>query len=174
MSDSKRSRPGLCQNSPDGMIAIIVAPSPPRRWLGIGFLVLCGCLLGITGLTALPTGGLYAGAQLLAAFGSFWAAWRIHAATSHRIELVGDEIRSTDGTLIAHVDNVQRVDISMFAFKPSNGLLLHLLEPMDKRWQPGLWWRFGRRIGIGGCTPKYQARKLAEALEFKMTDNRSA
>ncbi len=151
---------------------IIVEPSPPRRYLAIGFLLLCGCLLVMTGLATVPTGGLYPFAQLVAALGAFLAAWRIHVATGHRIELVGDEMRSTDGTVIAHLDNIRRIDISMFAFKPSNGLLIHLVQPMPRRWQPGLWWRWGRRIGIGGCTPKHQARQLAEALTLELAERK--
>ncbi|MCY4260316.1 MAG: hypothetical protein OXC91_08655 [Rhodobacteraceae bacterium] len=150
---------------------IVVQPSPPRRWLAIGFLVLCGCLLGFTGLASLPTGGVYAVIQCLAALSAIWAAWCVHRATAHCIEFVGDELRCTDGTLIASIDDIQRVDISLFAFKPSNGMVLVLGKSMSTRWQPGLWWRVGRHVGIGGCTPKAQARQLAEEIEVRLLDS---
>ena len=35
-------------------------------------------------------------------------------------------------------------------------------------WQPGLWWRLGNRIGVGGMTPGSQAKAMAEIIAIKL------
>lgn len=142
-----------------------VEPSPPRRLLGVGLLLVVGFLLIVTGMASIQVTNPYSLIQIGVSLAVFWSAWRVYRATSSHIVLKGGCIISSDGTLIARVDKITRVDRSLFAFKPTNGLLLLLDEPMASAWQPGLWWRIGRRVGIGGCTPRSQAKQLAEVLE---------
>ena len=62
------------------------------------------------------------------------------------------------GPSLHNLKNIARVERGLFAFKPSNGFLILLNNPMSRAWHPGLWWRFGRRIGIGGVTPQAEGK----------------
>jgi hypothetical protein len=35
---------------------------------------------------------------------------------------------------------------------------------MGFAWVPGLWWRIGKRVGVGGVTPSQPARYMAEVM----------
>ncbi|HAR51528.1 MAG TPA: hypothetical protein DCS45_06565, partial [Roseovarius nubinhibens] len=49
-------------------------------------------------------------------------------------------------------------------FKPSNGFIVILKEAQKPRWEPGMWWRLGRRVGIGGVTGAAEAKAMAEVI----------
>lgn len=132
-------------------------------------LLVVGVLTMVTGANTLEADIALAMLQLAISLLAIWTAWRFYRATTQHLVLGTEAITSSDGSVVARIDNICRVDRSMFAFKPTNGLLLHLDEPMDNRWRPGLWWRMGRRVGIGGCTPRHQAKQLAEALEARQS-----
>ena len=89
-------------------------------------------------------------------------------ATSSSIELRRDGLYDQDGTLIARIDNIKRMDRGILAFKPSNGFILLLTEPMPRAWRPGLWWRFGRRVGVGGVTSAGMTKGMSEILSTLM------
>ena len=142
-----------------------LTPSPMRRYLASGMMVALGIVLlqvAFSGWSSSVPSYLALG---LLGLGSLAVAWRMHRATSNSLHLRSDGIRSSDGTLIAEVDNISRVELGLFAFKPSNGFLIVLKTPMDRAWHPGLWWRLGRRIGIGGVTPRAEGKIMAERLD---------
>ena len=87
-------------------------------------------------------------------------------ATSNAIELTATILRDSDGTVIARIEDIEHIDRGVFAFKPSNGFLLRTKAGTGgtREWRPGLWWRMGRRIGIGGMTPGRQTKYMAEAI----------
>ena len=68
----------------------------------------------------------------------------------------------------ARMDEIDRVERGAFAFKPSNGFLVHLKKPGHRAWQPGLWWRMGRKLGIGGVTPAGQAKFMADMIALRL------
>jgi hypothetical protein len=35
-------------------------------------------------------------------------------------------------------------------------------------WRPGMWWRVGRRIGVGGMTPAHQCKHISEIIAVIM------
>lgn len=95
---------------------------------------------------------------------------KMHAGTSGQIDLTRAGLRDSDGTLIAPIEAIQAVERGAFAFKPSNGFLVRLdlnatEEDLPRVWRPGLWWRLGRRIGVGGVTPGNQTKIMAELLQ---------
>jgi hypothetical protein len=59
----------------------------------------------------------------------------------------------------------------MFDMKPSNGFALKLKKARTRRWQPGLWWAIGRRVGIGGVTPGSHSKTMAQMLEALLAQN---
>ena len=66
------------------------------------------------------------------------------------------------------IDEIESIDRGFFAFKPSNGFLLTTKSPGSRTWQPGLWWRIGRRIGVGGMTPGAQSKSVSEIIAIRV------
>ena len=81
---------------------------------------------------------------------------------------LAEGLRDGNGRLLCRMDQIAGVDRGAFAFKPSNGFLVKLKEPMPRVWQPGLWWRLGRRIGVGGVTPAGQGKFMADMIALKL------
>jgi hypothetical protein len=95
---------------------------------------------------------------------SLWTGWRQWQATEAALELTESELRSTTGEILARIDEIEALDRGLFAFRPSNGFVLKLSSRRPRRWAPGLWWRLGRRVGVGGVTGAAQTRAFAELL----------
>lgn len=144
-------------------ILAIVEVSPARRWLGVIMLAGLGGLLIYVALAAPPQ--LQWQAFLLGVGAvALWMANGMRRATERRIELTETELRSSDGQVIALVSYIQGVDRGVFAFKPSNGFILKTRMPGKRAWRPGLWWRIGRRVGVGGVTSAGQTKAMSEIL----------
>ncbi|MEL6434493.1 MAG: hypothetical protein AAFQ28_11900 [Pseudomonadota bacterium] len=139
-------------------------PSPTRRFLGIGMLLLLGGILIYTGLAYPPD--VLGWQAFLLGMGALclWVSERMRHATSHGVELTKSGLRGSDGEMIAPIDEIHSVDRSMFVFKPSNGFVVRLKRSSSARWMPGLWWRMGKRIGIGGVTPGGGGKIMADML----------
>jgi len=143
-------------------------PSPARRYAAVGFLWVLGGLLLALALGDAPAGA--AGRVLLVLAGA--AALALGAgvlrATSEAIELTeAGALRTTSGILLAPAGGIARVDRGLFAFKPSNGFLITLEARPEGRfaqWAPGLWWRVGKRLGVGGVTSAAAAKAMADTL----------
>lgn len=151
----------------DPVLAVLEA-SPPRRFLGTGMLSLLGGLL-IYLAFALPLSA----AQLLlilSGLAGLFAATRLHAATEQVIELTATQLRVKDGIVLAELDNIEKVERGAFAFKPSNGFLVTLKQAGPRRWAPGLFWAFSRKIGVGGVTGLPQTKAMAEALAILIAE----
>ncbi|MEM6593375.1 MAG: hypothetical protein AAF672_01210 [Pseudomonadota bacterium] len=140
-----------------------ITPSAARRAFGTGVLYALGGLLLFIAVTNPPSPAY---ALFLVAFGglSLYVGWRMWQVTGRLIELTEDELRLSDGTLICKVEDIHKVDRSFFAFKPSNGFLVTLKTRYPSAWAPGLWWRMGKRIGIGGVTPGASGKIMADAM----------
>jgi hypothetical protein len=147
----------------DEDIVAVIGVSAVRRWMGVIMLAGLGCLVIYVAFAAPPD---LQWQVFLIAVGALalWMADRMRRSTEHRIELTETELRSTDGRLIALVANIERVDRGVFAFKPSNGFLVRTRTPAARAWCPGLWWRIGRRIGVGGVTAAGQTKAMSEIL----------
>lgn len=147
-----------------------VSPTPARRVLGVGFLGSLGALLLWLGLGTpeMPVAWrlfLLAGAGI-----GVWGAQKLWAATAVSLELTAEVLRDSAGREIARVADVTGVDRGALAFKPSNGFLVHTTTPAGRAWAPGLWWRLGKRIGVGGVTSAGEAKFMAEALSLLLKD----
>ncbi|MFZ3584060.1 hypothetical protein ACOI1H_18105 [Loktanella sp. DJP18] len=86
----------------------------------------------------------------------------------------GDSLRWTDrglmdgaGQLIAARDQIVAVDRNPMALKPSNGFTLRMAVSQSRTWQPGLYWRIGRRVGVGGLTSPGVAKALADRIALE-------
>jgi hypothetical protein len=151
---------------PDEVLAIVVA-SQGRRFLGMVSLGFLGVLLIYIALVQSPAleWRLF---LLVMGAGSIWMTDKMRRATATRIELTSEVIRDSDGTVIARFEDIDGMDRGFFAFKPSNGFLLRTREKAPNVWRPGLWWRLGRRIGIGGMTSAGQTKYMSEVLAILM------
>lgn len=136
----------------------------PRRVIGVGTMGGLGVLLLWLALTEPPTNVLWQ--VFLVAFGvaALWMAQFMWRATGRELVLTEAGLNDSMGTVLAELDNIAKVDRSAFAMKPSNGFLITLKEPRRKAWQPGLWWRTGRRVAIGGVTAARDTKPMADLL----------
>lgn len=144
-------------------ILATVRVSALRRWLGLGVLLGFGGMVIYVAL-ATPPALAWQVFLLVMGAGSLWIAERMRRATGNRIELTREELRCSDGTCIARVEEIEALDRGTFAFKPSNGFLIRTRNPGGRVWQPGMWWRLGRRVGIGGVTSAPQTKAMSEIL----------
>lgn len=159
MSDEKRAP-----------IVTALVPSVFRRVFGSTVLVLAG-ILAIYIIGTQPPDGLQWSLviALLAVF-FFYGAHRMWEATGHRIELSDDGLYMSNGVVIAAMVDIHKVDRSFYAFKPSNGFLVTLNKTHDTKWVPGLWWRFGKRLGIGGLTSGPEGKIMADTLSVMIAE----
>lgn len=146
----------------DDILARVEA-SAVRRIMGVSMLGTIGVVLLYIALSTPPSLGWLV-FLLIVGLGALWMAVRMWQATLQSVELTETELRSSDGILIAQVADIEAIDRGFFAFKPSNGFLIRTTTPGSRIWQPGLWWRAGRRIGIGGVTPGSQSKAMSEIL----------
>jgi len=147
----------------DEEILAVVEASAARRWMGIIMLAGLGGLLIYVALAVPPTPAWQVFLIVVGGLALLMAE-RMRRATEYRIELTETELRFSDGLVIAPVAEIQRVDRGVFALKPSNGFMVRTSKPAPRAWRPGLWWRIGRRIGVGGVTSAGQTKALSEIL----------
>ncbi|WP_223424598.1 hypothetical protein [Tateyamaria pelophila] len=150
-------------NSSEPEVLAVIHSSMGRRILGIGSLYVLSLMVIYVALTQPPEIGwqLF---LLAMGGGSIWIAERMRKATGNALELTEHELRDTSGILIARVEDIVSLDRGAFAFKPSNGFLIRLSSGQGRTWRPGMWWRIGSRIGVGGMVPGPQAKFMAEMI----------
>ncbi|WP_425083382.1 hypothetical protein [Ruegeria profundi] len=146
----------------DEVLATIEASSP-RRVAGVAMLGSVGVLVIYVALAS-PPELVWQVFLLAVGASSLWLAHRVWMATQDRIELTASELRTGSGQVIARVDEIEAVDRGVFAFKPSNGFLVRTRKKAGNVWAPGLWWRLGRRVGVGGMTASAEAKFMSEIL----------
>ncbi|WP_121064126.1 hypothetical protein [Chachezhania antarctica] len=137
--------------------------APGRRWLGVGMIGLLAALLVYLAMS-IPF-HLPRQLGLLAAGGlAFWLAMAMHRSTSVSIELTGTQLRDGSGMVLAEIADIVAVERGVLAFKPSNGFLVRTASKQARAWKPGLWWRLGRRVGVGGVLSAGQTKAMADTL----------
>lgn len=157
------------QDGPEDEIVATVAASFGRRVLGIGMLAFLGVLVIYVALTNPPELGWQ---LFLIAFGiiALMVADAMRRSTALRLELTREELRDSGGDVIARVAEITSIDRGAFAFKPSNGFLLRTSTSSPRSWRPGLWWRMGSRVGVGGMTPGRQTKNMAEIIAILIAE----
>lgn len=108
-------------------------------------------------LLAIPGGAIW-----------LWAAWGLWARAERGLVMDETGLSDTDGRHIASFAQIKGLERGVFAMKPSNGALIKLNETGAIYWMPGLWWRLGTRIGIGGLTPKAPTKAFVDVLSAKL------
>ncbi|MEM6465751.1 MAG: hypothetical protein AAF679_04500 [Pseudomonadota bacterium] len=141
-----------------------VPVSPARRAVASGLQAFLGLLfLSMVGMNDAPVwwGPWLLGLVGLAFLGFAWGMWRAGALS---LVLRQDGLYDSSGACIAPLSEIVKVDRGIFAMKPSNGFLVVTRTPGGRAWVPGLWWRMGRRIGVGGTPAGRMARQMADVL----------
>ncbi len=152
-----------------------ITPSPARRLVSFLVLAALGAMLVYLGL-AMAGGGLF-WQLVLIGFGAamLWLAERLRRATALSILLDGQRLVDSSGRELCRLEDIERIERGAFAFKPSQGFLIRTRRPAGPRgWAPGLWWRLGRYIGIGGTTPAGQGKFMAEMIALHLHRRRQA
>ena len=147
-----------------------VRASAPRRWIGVGMLAILGAMLVYLALATPPQTLFWQVFLLVMGVGSLVLADATRRATERAIELTAQGLRDTSGEVLVAIDDIERVNRGTFAMKPSNGFVVVLQSPGARSWHPGLWWRIGKRVGIGGVTPASQTKFMAQTLEALMAE----
>lgn len=147
----------------DDEILAVAGASPVRRWMGIAMVAFVG---GLSVYVALSSAPFLVWQVFLIGVGALalGLAEKMRRATELRLELTSRELRDSSGQVLARVDQIKAVDRGFMAFKPSNGFVIQTTEPGARRWRPGMWWRVGRRVGIGGVVPGHQTKAMSDIL----------
>ena len=156
----------------DRKVLAILQPSLGRRIIGIGSLCAIGFFVGYLSFMA-PGAFFWQLVLFIIAIVAIWAANQIRLATQFQIEMTDVDIRDSSGAVLAEFDEIEKVDRGVFAFKPSNGFLLLLKKNARPSWQPGMWWRFGRRVGVGGMTAGAEAKFMADLIAMRLEEIKS-
>ncbi|TCM88086.1 hypothetical protein [Rhodovulum steppense] len=148
----------------------VLRVSAPRRIFAIGVMViLAGLLLSVASVRP-PDDALWRG--FLAVLGGAILALgeAMRRATARSLRLTRDGLFDSTGRELARMDEITRVERGAFALKPSNGFTVLLAAGRPPVWVPGVWWRIGRRIGVGGVTSAIEARAMADILAAALVE----
>jgi hypothetical protein len=158
----------MFQPEVDGIYATVHA-APARRWFGYGVLFSLGSVVLYTTLSHPPAVHWM---LFMLIFGGLmlWLAERLRRATTMVITLTKDELHDSSGTVLARLEDVSSVERGAFALKPSNGFTLVMKHKSQRAWAPGMWWRMGYRVGVGGVTAAGQSRFMAEKIALRLKD----
>lgn len=149
-------------------VLLRVEIAPARRFVAMALSALIGLWMIYVGLWLDVPSTLWR-AGLVAVGGlALVQAVRIRAIAVPGIELTATELREIGGRRIAALDGVVEVQRSFGLFKPMNGFVLHLAAPARAAMVPGVWWRFGRRVAVGGMLPRGGARQIALRMEAQV------
>lgn len=159
-------------NNPDEVLERI-SPNTARRVMATGCLGCLGVLLLWIAATQPPVDIGWLVFLILMGAGSLWLAWIVWDVSSRTLELTRLELREVGGRVLFTIDNVESVDRGFFAFKPAGGFLIRLKEPQGaKAYAPGLWWRRGRRVAVGGVTAARESKSVADLISVLLVQNR--
>lgn len=161
------------ENTQSEVLAEVEA-SAGRRFMALIMLMGLGALLIYLGFTS-PPATLMLQLFLILLGGAVLALGvGLQRATRHKLILTEEGLYDSDAGLVVALADVAAVERGTFAFKPSHGFMVRLNTSQKGAWRPGLWWRFGRRLGIGGVTPGPQARIMADIMQALLASDPDA
>jgi len=147
--------------------ALRVAAAPARRLFALAIVWgLGGLLVALVLSRPFPVGW----ATMLIGFGGavLALAEAMRRATARVLLLDGQGLREEGGRKIVAWSELAGIERGVLAFKPSGGLTLVLHAPAPPAWAPGMWWRLGRRVGVGGVLQRHALRALGDAMLAEM------
>ncbi|MEL6792102.1 MAG: hypothetical protein AAFP78_01515, partial [Pseudomonadota bacterium] len=93
-----------------------------------------------------------------------WFGYAMATAKATSVTFDGETLTDDAGVVICTLEDIHSVERGFALFKPSGGFALLLKAEKERAWSPGLWWRIGQRVGIGGATPGRSSRNMADAI----------
>lgn len=143
--------------------------APARRAMAVGVLYGFG---GVATYTALSeaSGFVWAVALLCLGAAGLGAGEALRRATRLGLQLDEAGLSDSAGTLLAPWQDIVAIERGSFSLRPSNGFTLRLAKPGARAWRPGLWWRLGHRLGVGGVTSANETKAMAQAIEIRLAD----
>lgn len=159
---------------PEDEVLAQITPQPARRGLATGMLGLLGFILLSVAARTPPQAIGFLVMLIVMGAGALWLAWRLWQASGVTIELTRSELREVGGRVLCDLDNVAKVERGVFAFKPAAGFLIYLREPMSRVYAPGLWWRAGKLIAVGGVTSRSEGKSTADLMNILLVERGQA
>lgn len=162
---------GRKRKAPDAVM-LQLAPARMRR------VAMCGVLVFLSawGAWVATAGGPAAAGPRLAlalvALSTGLAALALWRATDVTLTLTEGALTDSRGRVLARMDQVHAVERGALSLAPSGGFVLRLAEAAPVQWVPGVWWRIGTRVGIGGTTPRLMTREMALLIEAMLAVRR--
>lgn len=144
--------------------------SPVKRIFAVGLQAGMGLLLLY--LVATQPQATLGWRAILTMFGFvlLFFAWRFWLATGAYLFLTADGLFSSSGRHFCTLAEIAKVDRGFFAFRPSGGFLVATKHPVQRGWAPGLWWTFGKSIGVGGATSRPAGKQMADIISVMLTE----
>ena len=141
-----------------------------RRWCVAALAAVCATLLIWNAIARVDFWYLQV---VLSALGLLSACLCYHLSRTGggAVLLTPEALVDDRGRVLVQIADLARVERGLFAFKPTNGFLLRTNSIGPSGWQFGVWWRLGRRIGIGGMTPAAETKAMALELEALIAKN---
>ena len=146
-------------------VLVSVKAEPARRLFGAGALFLLCVIVLWHGYKnySLTDEGLV---QIFLGLAGMFAALRFWRGSDNGLELTPTELRETRGRQIVRITDIVAVQREAFGIiKPTNGFVIVTREKLPAAISPGIWWRLGRRIGVGGLTGGGEGRAMVELLQ---------
>ena len=156
----------MFQPDEDGILAVVEA-SKGRRLMACAVIYGLGVLVLYITFTQPPSLFLMV-FMIVLGVGSLVLGETLRRVTAAKIIMTEDTISVSDGTILAQMADIISVDRGAFAFKPSNGFTLKLDTKQPRSWAPGLWWRLGRYVGVGGVVSAGQSKFMAEQIALRV------
>ncbi len=145
-----------------------IAASPPRRVIGVGMQAVLGALLLCIAFAFPPEDPGWLVFLLVVSGGMLTFARWTWRATAGQIRVTEAGLFDETGAPIARMEDIVEVERGLFVFKPANGFALRLKAAAPRAWRPGLWWRLGRRVAIGGMTARHETAPVADLLAIRL------
>ena len=150
---------------------VTISSSPVRRMFSIGILMLLGGML-IYLAFAVPLASVARQIGLIViGIGVLILGDKLRRSTALSIVLSESGISDSSGRQLCRMEDIAGIDRGAFAIKPANGFMLRTKNPLGRHWSPGLWWRFGRRIGVGGATSCSESKMMAEVIAMRLAQD---
>jgi hypothetical protein len=152
---------------------ITLRPSPPRLWFAVLSLGTLGALMLWIALAHPPAELGWRAALLLGGALIGWGALRIVRLQDRALVLTEEALLDTQSGEVCRIADIETLDRGVFAIKPARGFALTLARRGGRAWVPGLWWRVGRSVGVGGMTGAPETKAMAELIEAMLARRRA-
>ncbi len=161
----------LAHIGPDDTVATLGAMAW-RRLFAIAVLAILGIILLYTAATE-PLSAVARMALLGVGGFAIFGSERLRRVTLNPIRLTRTALYDGEDNVIFYIADVKTIDRGVLAFKPSNGFMLRLGVRQPRGWAPGVWWRFGSFVGVGGVTQSSDAKMMSELIAVMVAQDRA-